>query len=159
MNHPPSVSLSKMVLRLSVTILSFFASGVCLLPFVLIFPWFVGAFPTKGLDATLIMLVWGHAVTAYLAMSIGWVANWRIARFWPLSGTATGVLSLLAIPVYAIIKRPESSSYSATDLVIPLLAETIFLFPNIVLAVVLVRFHLRPQEADNGCIGVPSNSR
>lgn len=74
---------------------------------------------------TFIMVAWSSTMifawVALFVMSIGWVRDHRVSRMWPIRGTVAGAIS-------AISMFPQS---------------IVVTLPAIVLAVILVRFHMR----------------
>lgn len=78
-----------------------------------------GQMTLKGLFSIAWVIGQVFAWAALLVMSIGWVQNRKVRRMWAISGTLAGVVSLLPAPM-----------------------SIIFAAPGIVLALVLVSFHL-----------------
>ena len=91
-----------------------------------------------------LVIVWGVAWSFHLAMSFAWVFNRKLHTFWPICGTFFGILGLLVAPL-------KSASPVAA---LPFVAyEIAVVLPCFILALHLVRFHLR-----NAPSSVSSNS-
>ena len=65
-----------------------------------------------------------YAWIVLAVMSIGWICDRRLSRFWPISGTIAGVLSVVAV------------------FVIP----AVYVLPAIILALVVSLFHFRRPQ-------------
>ncbi|WP_374356401.1 hypothetical protein [Chitinimonas sp.] len=76
-----------------------------------------------------------YAWLCHVVMSLGWVVNIRVARFWPISGTIAGVASFLLIPLVG-----GQSSQFGFDAVI---MEVLTVAPCLFLGFHLVSFHLK----------------
>lgn len=78
-----------------------------------------------GASITLIGITWGvfmgFAWLAWFVMAIAWVLEKRLHRFWPVSGTIAGCLSIVSTFGFGLA----------------------FTFPAVLMAAYLVAFHLR----------------
>ena len=74
-----------------------------------------------------------HAWTSLLVMTIAWVVQRRIHRWWPASGTAAAILGLLA---FSVSLGPAA-----------ILMGVVYASPGMVFAIYLCRYHLAPAHA------------
>jgi hypothetical protein len=95
-------------------------------------------------SAAILPLVWGLAWAFHIAMSIGWIVNRRLPRVVPIAGTLIGILGLLVGPFRGLFTFTQFFGQDvATMTVLRLLSyEVLLILPCLLLAVVLVRFHL-----------------
>jgi len=88
-------------------------------------------------------LVWVFAWTAHVRMSVAWTRDLPVKRFWPVWGTVAGIVSLFSPELWIALggitefMRHIEAALVTTGLV------ALYLSPSILLAVYLVRFHLR----------------
>lgn len=132
-----------MLLRAIVVIVVYALSGAGFL-FML-----VGAFPFLGGEfapgARLVPLVWVFAWVAHARMSVAWVRDRAVSRRWPVWGTAAGLFSLASPLLLLIGGQPASTLDHLQGVLITIGLVSVFFLPSILLAVHLVRFHLRAQ--------------
>ncbi|MBL8370970.1 MAG: hypothetical protein JNK28_06235 [Burkholderiaceae bacterium] len=132
-----------MLRRALVVILAYALSGAGFM-FMLI-----GAFPFLGGEfawfTKLVPLVWVFAWVAHVRMSVAWVRDHTVDRRWPLWGTAAGLISL-ASPLLLLYGSLPADRVRQLQGVLTMGALVcVFFLPSIVLAIKLVRFHLRTQ--------------
>jgi hypothetical protein len=132
-----------MFLRALIVFLAYALSGVGFM-FML-----AGAFPFLGgefvLLAKLVPVVWVFAWVAHARMSVAWVRNLTVSRRWPIWGTAAGMFSLASPLLLLLGGSPASTLDHLQGALITIGLVSVFFLPSIVLAVYLVRFHLKAQ--------------
>lgn len=73
-----------------------------------------------------------HAWVCLLAMTVAWISQRRLSRWWPVSGTVAAVLGLLALSVSL---GPAG-----------ILMGVLYASPGMLFAAFLCRFHLAPAS-------------
>jgi hypothetical protein len=95
----------------------------------------------------LLPLVWVFAWTAHVRMSLAWARDLPVKRFWPVWGTVAGVVSLISPVIWiALAGMTEFMRHIEAALITTGLVS-LYLSPSILLAIYLVRFHLRAARA------------
>lgn len=99
----------------------------------------------KGPSAA--VFVWGGALLIHVVMSGAWVFDVRLHRAWPILGVLFGVGSLAVLPLHAAgagapLEVAISSSLQLLTFQLALVA------PCVLLALWLVRFHLKAEVAE-----------
>ena len=99
-------------------------------------------------------LIWLFAWTAHVRMSVAWARDLPVKRFWPVWGTVAGVVSLVT-PVFSVAVNgmTEFVRHFEAALITTGVVSAYF-SPSIVLAVYLVRFHLRASAPLSGRVAV-----
>lgn len=93
-------------------------------------------------------VIWAYAWLCHAVMCWAWIANWRLAKFWPLSGTVFGVTSFLLLPIEDAIKnRNMEFIFIIKNVSMILLLEFLLVLPCFLLALYLAFFHLRNKVA------------
>ena len=72
-----------------------------------------------------------HAWASLLVMTIAWIRQRRVHRWWPISGTAAGIVGLLA---FSVSLGPAA-----------ILAGVVYALPGMLFATFLCRYHLTPD--------------
>ncbi len=108
-------------LRWAAAIISLLLSGYGLLtPLLFLF----GAANPEGRETPALVWLWGlivlYAWIAWLKMGINWAEGRRVQKFWPITGTIAGCISVLI-------------GFPLTILMV---------FPAVLMALIFVRFHL-----------------
>ena len=100
-------------------------------------------FNESSVPQKLVPLTWMFAWTAHVRMSVAWARDLPVKRFWPVWGRIAGLFSLVS-PVFLIAL--EGMSEFTRHLEAALVTSgvvSVYFSPSILLAVYLVRFHLR----------------
>jgi hypothetical protein len=92
-----------------------------------------------ALVGLLILLAWG----CHVIMSINWVIDKPVQKWVPAYGTLAGVLGLILWP----LADSTIKNFDITDIFRAAAMGIAFTFPCFLLAIYLVRFHLRAQSA------------
>lgn len=109
----------------------------------------IGALTRPTLTSVAILpLVWAFAWAFHIAMSIGWIANRRLPRVVPIAGTLIGILGLLIWPFRGLFILPQFFGVDVSTMsVLGMLGyEVLSVLPCLLLAVVLVYFHLSGHD-------------
>ena len=102
----------------------------------------IGMSGIKSLSCALVGLLILLAWVCHLIMSINWVID-KPAKKWVLGyGTFAGVLGLLFWP----LAHPTIKNFDITDICRAAAMGVVFTLPCFLLAIYLVRFHLREQS-------------
>lgn len=92
----------------------------------------------------LIPIVFCYAWLAHLVMSVAWIQNKRLKKFWPISGTFAGISSLAFIPIFGIATGfSQMLGITAKDHLIIMMYTAAMVAPCVALAAYLVWFHMR----------------
>jgi hypothetical protein len=95
-----------------------------------------------GLAGTLTIVVWFIAAWAHLGMSRAWIANVRLGAGYSRRAFAAGIAALLVMPVLGALGDAAAWSLAMLGkLVGSVLLEALLVFPAVVLAAYLNRFH------------------
>ena len=96
----------------------------------------------SALIGIFILIAWA----AHITMSFNWVINRRVQKYIPILGTGAGSISLILWP----LASPQTTKGYETGW--PILAAIgmgiAFTLPCLLLAIYLVRFHLKPSSGD-----------
>jgi hypothetical protein len=92
-----------------------------------------------ALVGLLILLAWG----CHVIMSVNWVIDKPVQKWVPAYGTLAGVLGLILWP----LAYPTTKNFDITDIFYAAALGIAFTLPCFLLAIYLVRFHLRAQSA------------
>lgn len=125
--------------RLSVVVLCYLLSSYGII-FSLIL---IGMSGIKSLGGTLVGLLILLAWTCHVIMSANWVKNKPAENWVPFYGTCAGTLALILWPVADSTTRQIGIS----DIFHAIAIGITFTLPCLLLAIYLVRFHLRAQSA------------
>lgn len=81
-----------------------------------------------------------YAWIAHLVMCINWIADKRLKKYWPISGSIAAILSILYFA--NVLSSVGGTSLTVGKFFLALVAPMVWTFPALILAIHLVRFHL-----------------
>lgn len=76
-----------------------------------------------------VTVLFAYAWIVWLIMAIAWLFQHKLHRFWPISGSITGVISFI--------------------LIMPLVLPALFVLPAVLLAITFCRYHLAKNHITN----------
>ena len=102
----------------------------------------IGMSGIKSLGGTLVGMLILFAWACHIMMSINWVADKPVQRWVPVYGTLAGIIGLMFWPV----ADSSFKEFAVTDILFAVAMGLSFTLPCFLLAMHLVRFHLRAQR-------------
>lgn len=86
-----------------------------------------------------------YAWIAHLVMCINWIADRKVKKYWPVSGSIAAIISILYFA--NALSSIGGASLTVGKFFFALIGPIIWIFPAFLLAIHLVRFHL-PSDRD-----------
>ena len=129
-----------MALRALVVVLTYGLSGF---GFLFMVGGALGIWRDEPVLAKLVTLIWLFAWVAHAHMSVAWIRDRTVARRWPVWGTVAGVASLASPLLTLLVHDPGPFLHRLQSALVAIALVAMFFLPGLLLAVYLVRFHLR----------------
>ena len=104
----------------------------------------IGMSGIKSLGSTLVGMLILFAWVCHIMMSINWVADKPVQRWVPAYGTLAGIMGLILWPM--AMADSSVKEFVLIDILRAAVMGLVFTLPCFLLAMHLVRFHLRAQR-------------
>lgn len=148
-NAFPPIGIVATALRIFIVVLCYWFSGVGIFASMIVVNGVLQN-PNANFIEYIWIFVWTCAWLCHAVMCCAWISNWRLMKFWPLSGAIFGTASFLFIPIGgAIQKKNMEFMYMAKGMSGVLFLELLLILPCFLLALYLTFFHLRNKAAKN----------